>query len=82
MLVAPLHVHDGDPRLLQPAHVAHLRRRLVRFGGRAAEVREKLADAGVLVRDRSYELAGCVRVTVGTREQTARFLAELERIWR
>lgn len=55
---------------------------LVRFGPRAAEVRDKLAAAGVLVRDRSYELAGYVRVTVGTREQMTRFLAELERIWR
>ncbi len=55
---------------------------LVRFGARAAEVRDELAAAGVLVRDRSYELAGCVRVTVGTREQTTRFLSELERIWR
>ena len=54
----------------------------MRFGTRAAEVRQKLADAGVLVRDRSHEIAGCVRVTVGTREQTMRFLAELERIWR
>jgi histidinol-phosphate aminotransferase len=54
---------------------------LVRFGARAAEVRDKLAAAGILVRDRSYELAGCVRVTVGTREQTARFLSELRRIW-
>jgi len=55
---------------------------LVRFGARAAEVRDKLAAAGVLVRNRSYELAGCVRVTVGTRDQTTRFLSELERIWR
>ena len=35
-----------------------------------------------LVRDRSYEIAGCVRVTVGTRDQMRRFLAELERIWK
>ena len=55
---------------------------LVRFGSRSAEVRTKLAEAGVLVRDRSHELAGCVRVTVGTREQMTRFLLELERIWR
>lgn len=55
---------------------------LVRFGPRATEVREQLADAGVLVRDRSHELEGCVRITVGTREQTTRFLSELERIWR
>ena len=55
---------------------------LVRFGARAAEVHARLAEARVLVRDRSHELAGCVRVTVGTREQTTRFLSELERIWR
>jgi histidinol-phosphate aminotransferase len=55
---------------------------LVRLGDRATEVSDELRAAGVLVRDRSYELAGCVRVTVGTREQTGRFLTELERIWR
>jgi histidinol-phosphate aminotransferase len=55
---------------------------LVRFGARAGEIRESFAQAGVLVRDRSHELAGCVRVTVGTCEQTTRFLTELERIWR
>jgi histidinol-phosphate aminotransferase len=48
---------------------------------RAIEIRDKLRAQRVLVRDRSYEIAGCVRVTVGTREQTKRFLAELERIW-
>ena len=52
-----------------------------RPGARAIEVRDKLRDMGVLVRDRSYELAGCVRVTVGTREQIGRFLAALEEIW-
>ena len=55
---------------------------LMRLGDRSIEVRDKLRGAGVLVRDRSYELPGCVRVTVGTREQTRRFLAELERIWK
>ena len=55
---------------------------LVRFGERAAEVCQKLRANGTLVRDRSYELPGCVRVTVGTREQTQQFLTELERIWR
>lgn len=55
---------------------------LMRIGDRSIEVRDKLRDAGVLVRDRSYELPGCVRVTVGTREQTRQFLGELERIWK
>jgi len=55
---------------------------LVRFGTRATEVRDRLGAAGVLVRDRSHDLTGCVRVTVGTTEQTQHFLAELERLWR
>ncbi len=55
---------------------------LMRIGTRAVEVRDKLRDAGVLVRDRSYEIAGCVRVTVGTRDQMRRFLSELERVWK
>jgi histidinol-phosphate aminotransferase len=55
---------------------------LMRLGERSIEVRDKLRDAGVLVRDRSYEIAGCVRVTIGTRDQMRRFLGELERIWK
>lgn len=54
---------------------------LMRLGSRSIEVRDKLREAGVLVRDRSYEIPGCVRVTVGTREQTRRFLSELEKLW-
>jgi histidinol-phosphate aminotransferase len=50
-------------------------------GSRALEIRDTLRDRGVLVRDRSYEIAGCVRVTAGTREHARRFLSELEKIW-
>jgi histidinol-phosphate aminotransferase len=55
---------------------------LMNIGPRAIEVRDHLREAGVLVRDRSYEIAGCVRVTVGTRDQMRLFLTELERIWK
>lgn len=55
---------------------------LMRLGSRAAEVREGLREAGILVRDRSHEIPGTVRVTVGTRDQTRHFLNELERIWK
>lgn len=55
---------------------------LMRIGDRAIEVRDKLREVGVLVRDRSYEIPGCVRVTLGTRDQMRLFLAELERIWK
>ncbi|HYW41596.1 MAG TPA: histidinol-phosphate transaminase [Bryobacteraceae bacterium] len=52
------------------------------FGERAIEVRDALRGQGILVRDRSYEAAGCVRITTGTREQTRRLLAALEEIWK
>jgi histidinol-phosphate aminotransferase len=54
---------------------------LARIGPRAIEVRDGLRECGILVRDRSYEAPGSVRMTVGTREQTRRLLAALEEIW-
>lgn len=54
---------------------------LIRAGERAIEIRDKLREMGILVRDRSYELPGCVRVTIGTREQVLRFLDALKEIW-
>ncbi len=39
------------------------------FGDRAIEVRDALRDKAILVRDRSYEIPGGVRITAGTREQ-------------
>lgn len=50
-------------------------------GERAIPIRDALRERGVLVRDRSYEIPGCVRVTIGTREQIERFLSELETVW-
>ncbi len=54
---------------------------LFEAGNRAIEIRDELRRRDVLVRDRSYEIAGCVRVTTGTRDQIRQFLAELEEIW-
>ncbi len=54
---------------------------LFQAGDRAIAVRDELKNRGILVRDRSYELPGYVRVTVGTRDQAQRFLDELEQIW-
>jgi histidinol-phosphate aminotransferase len=50
-------------------------------GDRAIPIRDTLRERGVLVRDRSYEIPGCVRVTIGTRAQIERFLTELESLW-
>jgi histidinol-phosphate aminotransferase len=54
---------------------------LFRAGERAVPLRDELRRRGVLVRDRSYELPGAVRVTVGRAEQTERFMKELREIW-
>ena len=54
---------------------------LVYAGQRASQIRDALLDRAILVRDRSYEIPGAVRITVGTRAQTTRILTELERIW-
>jgi histidinol-phosphate aminotransferase len=54
---------------------------LFRAGDRAIPIRDALRDRGVLVRDRSYEIPGCVRVTIGNRAQIERFLGELEALW-
>ncbi len=54
---------------------------LFQAGDRATEIRDQLRERGVLVRDRSYEIPGSVRVTVGTRDQIRQFLDELEQIW-
>ena len=54
---------------------------LFEAGDRAIPLRDALRERGVLVRDRSYEIPGCVRVTIGTRGQIERFLTELESLW-
>ncbi|MBV9035146.1 MAG: histidinol-phosphate transaminase [Acidobacteriaceae bacterium] len=54
---------------------------LFQVGDRAIPIRDHLKSRSILVRDRSYELPGYLRVTVGTRDQVQRFLDELEQIW-
>jgi histidinol-phosphate aminotransferase len=51
------------------------------LGEQAIPIRDALRERGLLVRDRSYEIPGCVRVTIGTRAQIGRFLEELEKLW-
>jgi histidinol-phosphate aminotransferase len=53
---------------------------LARFGERSTEIRDRLRDKGVLVRDRSYEIAGCIRITVGKKAHLRRFLVALRDI--
>ena len=74
-------LYVGFERLGIPYYESQANFVLFEAGDRAISVRDELRRRGVLVRDRSYELAGCVRVTVGTREQMRLFLDELEKIW-
>jgi histidinol-phosphate aminotransferase len=55
---------------------------LVQFGEHAAAIRKHLSEEEILVRDRSYEIPGCVRITAGTRAQTRKLIAVLRRATR
>jgi histidinol-phosphate aminotransferase len=74
-------LYQGFERLGIPYFRSQANFVLFQAGARAIEIRDKLRDRSVLVRDRSYELEGCVRVTAGTREQTEQFLAALGESW-
>jgi histidinol-phosphate aminotransferase len=65
-----------------PYYRSHANFVLFRAGERSLEIRDALRERGVLVRDRSYEIPGCVRVTAGTPAQTERFFAALDEILR
>jgi histidinol-phosphate aminotransferase len=52
---------------------------LVKFGAAAQRVQERLAKQKILVRDRSYEIDGCVRITLGTTAQTQKLIRALRR---
>jgi histidinol-phosphate aminotransferase len=74
-------MYVGLERLGIPYYQSKANFVLFEAGGRAIPIRDALRDRGILVRDRSYEIPGCVRVTVGTRDQVRRFLKELGEIW-
>ncbi len=51
---------------------------LFNAGNRAQAILDGCREARVMIRDRRYEIAGALRVTVGTPEQMTRFAAVLE----
>ncbi|MDP9114112.1 MAG: histidinol-phosphate transaminase [Acidobacteriota bacterium] len=81
VLAAREMVYDGLRRLGIPYFPSHANFVLFRAGDRAVSIRDALRERGVLIRDRSYEIPGCVRVTIGNRAQIERFLSELEAMW-
>lgn len=74
-------VYQGLSRLGIPFYPSQANFVLFRAGSRSIAIRDTLRERGVLVRDRSYEIPGCVRVTIGNGEQVNRFLTELEDVW-
>lgn len=74
-------LYVGLERLKIPYVASQANFVLFQVGERAIPIRDELRSRGILVRDRSYELPGFLRVTVGTRDQIQRFLDELEQIW-
>ncbi len=74
-------LYVGFEKLKIPYIRSHANFVLFHAGDRAVPVRDALRELSILVRDRSYELPGCVRVTVGTRDQIRQFLEALETIW-
>jgi histidinol-phosphate aminotransferase len=81
VLAAREFLYVGLEKLGIPYYMSQANFVLFQAGDRAVEIRDELRDRGVLVRDRSYEIPGCVRVTVGTHDQVERFLNELKEIW-
>ncbi len=74
-------LYEGLERLQIPFVESQANFVLFQAGARASGICQELRTRGVLVRDRSYEIPGGVRVTIGTREQVQRFLEELKQIW-
>src|SRR5437764_4990069 len=77
VLAAREMVYAGLRKLEIPFYPSQANFVLFRAGEQALPIRDALRDRGVLVRDRSYEIPGCVRVTIGNRAQIERFLGEL-----
>ena len=50
-------------------------------GNRAIPIRDALRGRGILVRERTSEIPGAVRLTIGTREQIQTFLTAMEQLW-
>lgn len=65
-----------------PFYKSHANFVLFRAGDRSIAIRDALRDRGILVRDRSYEIAGCVRVTAGTPAQVEQFFKAFDEIWK
>ena len=53
---------------------------LVKFGARANDVCQGLREKGLLVRDRSHEVPGTIRITAGKKSQVRKLLKLLPEV--
>jgi len=81
VIAARQQLYEGLEAMSVPYYRSQANFVLIQVGSRAVEIRDRLRQMGVLVRDRSYELPGCVRITVGTRQQVGRFLEAFREVW-
>ena len=63
-----------------PYYPTHANFVLVRFGDRTKKIHEGLRQRGVLVRDRSHEIPGTIRITAGTKRQVRRMFKVLAQV--
>jgi histidinol-phosphate aminotransferase len=78
---ARLWLYGQFDRLGLPYVESHTNFVLVQIGPHALEVQQELLERGVIVRPcDGYDLYDCLRVTVGTPDQDARFIETLEQV--
>jgi histidinol-phosphate aminotransferase len=71
---------DGFTQRGIPFYPSHGNFLLFHAGDNSLALRDALRDRGVLVRDRSYEIPGCIRVTAGSPPQAHLFLSTLDEV--
>ena len=63
-----------------PYYPTHANFVLVRFGDRTKAVYQGMRQRGILVRDRSHEISGTIRITAGTKRQVRRMFKVLGQV--
>ena len=71
-------LYRGLKRLKVPYYRSEANFVLARFGDCATEVCRLLRQKGILIRDRTHELAGTARITAGKKAHTRKLLAALK----
>ena len=73
-------LRSGLDRLGLPCYATEANFVLVKFGARANDVCQGLREKGLLVRDRSHEVPGTIRITAGKKSQVRKLLRLLPEV--